>query len=143
MQKLLTTQAKDVMTKDVICVYPKTTLRELSAMFIENRISTAPVIDEDLALVGFVSQTDLVELETHSEDVLESRLEETGGYVQDIMAPDAVSLPEDATLAAVVDKMCAERLHRLIVLNEQRHVVGIITTMDVLCYLRQVLNAAA
>lgn len=59
------------------------------------------------------------------------------------MAPNAVALPENATLAAVVDKMCSERLHRLLVLDEQQRVVGIITTMDVLCYLRHILNAVA
>ncbi len=136
MNTLLTTQAKDVMITRVICVYPKTSLKELSTIFIENQISGAPVVDEEQRLVGFVSQTDLVELELHSEDYLESRLEETGGFVQDIMAPEVRALPENTTLAVVLDKMCTERLHRVILVDEQQHVTGIVTTLDVLCHLR-------
>lgn len=137
MNRLLTTQAKDVMVKHVISVLPKTGLKELSTIFIENQISGAPVVDDERRLVGFVSQTDLVELELHSEDFLESRLDETGGFVQDIMVPEVKSLPETATLAVVLDIMCTERLHRVIIVDEQLQVSGIITTMDVLCYLRQ------
>ncbi len=137
MNTLLTTQAKDVMITRVICVYPKTSLKELSTIFIENQISGAPVVDEEQRLVGFVSQTDLVELELHSEDFLESRMEETGGFVQDIMVPDAKVLPENTTLALVLDKMCTERLHRVILVDEQLQVSGIITTIDILCHLRQ------
>ena len=137
MNRLLTTQAKDVMITRVIAVPPKMGLKELSTLFIENQISGAPVIDEERRLVGFVSQTDLVELELHSEDFLESRMEETGGFVQDIMVPEVKSLPETATLATVLDTMCTERLHRVIIVDEEQQVSGIITTMDVLCYLRK------
>lgn len=141
MNVLSTTQAKDVMTKNVICVYPKTGLKELSSIFIENEISSAPVLDDDHKVLGFVSQTDLVELDLHSDDYRDSRLEETGGFVQDIMVPDVMFARETDSLATIIDKMCTERLHRLIVLDEHEHVTGIITTMDVMCYLRQIYNA--
>lgn len=141
MNVLSTTQAKDVMTKNVICVYPKTGLKELSSIFIENEISSAPVLDDDHKVLGFVSQTDLVELDLHSADYRDSRLEETGGFVQDIMVPDVMFARETDSLATIIDKMCTERLHRLIVLDDDEHVTGIITTMDVMCYLRQIYNA--
>jgi predicted transcriptional regulator len=135
------TQAKDVMTRNVICVYPKTGLKELSSIFIENEISSAPVLDDDHKVLGFVSQTDLVELDLHSDDYRDSRLEETGGFVQDIMVPDVMFARETDSLATIIDKMCTERLHRLIVLDDHEHVTGIITTMDVMCYLRKIYNA--
>lgn len=141
MNVLSTTQAKDVMTRNVICVYPKTGLKELSSIFIENEISSAPILDDDHKVLGFVSQTDLVELDLHSDDYRDSRLEETGGFVQDIMVPDVIFARETDSLATIIDKMCTERLHRLIVLDDHEHVTGIITTMDVMCYLRQIYNA--
>ena len=137
MDFLFKTLAQDVMTKQVICVYPKTSIRELSGVFIENVISGAPVLDEDHKVIGFVSQTDIVELDLHSEDYLDSRLEETGGFVQDIMMPDVISAYETDSLATIIDKMCSEKNHRLIVLDNDEKVVGIITTMDVMCFLRQ------
>ncbi len=137
MEVLAHTQAKDVMTQNVICVYSKTSLKELSALFIENEISGAPVLDEDKKVIGFVTQTDIVELDLHSEDYLDSRLEETGGFVQDIMVPDVIVAHEADSLASLIDTMCTERLHRLTILDEHDHVAGIVTTMDVMCFLRK------
>ena len=57
------------------------------------------------------------------------------------MVPDVIFARETDSLATIIDKMCTERLHRLIVLDDHEHVTGIITTMDVMCYLRQIYNA--
>lgn len=138
---LETTQAKDIMTRDVICVHPNTSIRELSEIFIEKNISAAPVVDKNRKIVGFVSQTDIVELDLHSEDYLESRMEETGGYVQDIMAPIDVFAHETDSLAIIIDKMCTENFHRLIIIDDQEDIVGIITTMDVMYYLQKTYKA--
>ena len=134
---LSTTQAKDIMTRNMICVHPSTSLRELSSIFIENNITGAPVVDTDRKLVGFVSQTDIVELDLHSDDYLESRMEETGGFVQDIMASVDMVAQETDSLASVIDKMCTEKRHRLIIVDEQENLAGIITTMDIMYYLRK------
>jgi len=130
--------AKDIMTRDVICVHPATSVRQLSETFIENNISGAPVV-EDGKVVGFVSQTDIVELDLHlqSDNSLESRMEETGGFVQDIMAPVEHVARETDSLATILETMCQDRIHRLIVLDENDTISGILTTMDVMCYFRQ------
>jgi len=134
---LSTTQAKDIMTRNMICVHPSTSLRELSSIFIENNITGAPVVDTDRKLVGFVSQTDIVELDLHSDDYLESRMEETGGFVQDIMTSVDMVAQETDSLATVIDKMCTEKRHRLIIVDEQENLAGLITTMDIMYYLRK------
>ncbi len=138
MDFLTNTRAQDVMVSHVICVYPKTSIKELSSTFIENVISGAPVIDEERKVIGFVSQTDIVELDLHSEDYLDSRLEETGGYVQDIMVPVETCARETESLASIIDTMCTENMHRVIVVDDDGCVVGIITTMDVMCALQRV-----
>ena len=134
---LSTTQAKDIMTRNVICVHPSTSLRELSSVFIENNITGVPVLDSDRKLVGFVSQTDIVELDLHSDDYLESRMEETGGFVQDIMTSVDMVAQETDSLATVIDKMCTEKRHRLIIVDAQENLAGLITTMDIMYYLRK------
>lgn len=135
--------AKDVMTADVLCTTPTTSVRDLSTMFIENSISSAPVV-EDGRLIGFVSQTDIVELDLHlqSDNSLESRLEETGGFVQDIMAPVELVARETDSLASILDIMCRERLHRLVVLDADERICGIVTTMDVMCYFQNLARAS-
>jgi predicted transcriptional regulator len=134
---LSTTQAKDIMTRNMICVHPSTSIKELSSIFIENNITGAPVVDTDRKLVGFVSQTDIVELDLHSDDYLESRMEETGGFVQDIMTSVDMVAQETDSLATVIDKMCTEKRHRLIIVDEQENLAGLITTMDIMYYLRK------
>ena len=135
------TKAKDVMTRDVICVQPTTSVLQLSQLFIENNISGAPVIDDTQKIVGFVSQTDIVEFDLllQSDNSLESRMEETGGFVQDIMRPVVESVVHEMdSLMAIIDRMCTERTHRLIVFDNHKKVAGIITTMDVMCYLQRI-----
>lgn len=134
------TKAKDVMTRDVICVQPTTSVLQLSQLFIENNISGAPVTDDMQKIVGFVSQTDIVEFDLllQSDNSLESRMEETGGFVQDIMSPVESVAHEMDSLMTIIDRMCTERTHRLIVLDNQEKVAGIITTMDVMCYLQRI-----
>jgi CBS-domain-containing membrane protein len=134
------TKAKDVMTRDVICVQPTTSVLQLSQLFIENNISGAPVIDTMQKVVGFVSQTDIVEFDLllQSDNSMESRMEETGGFVQDIMSPVESVAHEMDSLMAIIDRMCTERMHRLIVLDDHEKVAGIITTMDVMCYLQRI-----
>lgn len=131
--------AKDVMTRAVLCVGPATSIRELSEKFIENSISGAPVVDNG-KLIGFVSQTDIVELDLHlqADNSVESRLEETGGFVQDIMMPVELVARDTDPLAAIIETMCRERIHRLIVLDAHDAICGIITTMDVMCYFRKI-----
>jgi CBS-domain-containing membrane protein len=57
------------------------------------------------------------------------------------MVPDVTFAHKTNSLATIIDKMCTEKLHRLIILDDHEHVSGIITTMDVMCYLRQAYKA--
>ena len=136
--------AKDVMTRNVRCVNPATSVRELSEIFIEHNISGAPVVEHG-KLIGFVSQTDIVELDLHlqSDNSLESRMEETGGFVQDIMVPVELVARDTDSLASIIETMCRERIHRLVVLDAADTICGILTTMDVMCYFRRIYQNTA
>ena len=53
--------AGDVMTTNIRSVHQDTEISELAKMFVEYNVNAMPVVDDDGALVGIVSQTDLVE----------------------------------------------------------------------------------
>ena len=53
-------KAGDVMVQEVISVQSKIDLRELEKIFLERKISGAPVVDQKGVLVGVISQTDPV-----------------------------------------------------------------------------------
>ena len=52
--------AKDIMTRKVHTVRPKTTVKELAKFFLKHKISGAPVVDERGAVVGVVTEEDLI-----------------------------------------------------------------------------------
>ncbi len=53
-------QARDVMTTDVVTVQPETPIRQIAALLLEKRISAVPVVDATGAVVGMVSEGDLI-----------------------------------------------------------------------------------
>lgn len=75
----------------------------------------------------------------HKEDEWE-RIEVTGldldriptATVEEYMSPRVLSVNEDVTLLAVARKMCEHHMHRLIVVDGEDRLLGIISTMDIL-----------
>jgi CBS domain-containing protein len=53
-------KASDVMVSKVITVGPNTTVQEIATILLSNRISAVPVVDELGALIGIVSEGDLI-----------------------------------------------------------------------------------
>ncbi len=53
-------QARDIMTKDVVTVEPKTTVEAVADLLVKNRISAVPVVDRSGLLRGIVSEEDLM-----------------------------------------------------------------------------------
>ena len=52
--------ARDVMTTQVVTVEPETPVEEIARTLLNSRISGVPVLDRDGALVGIVSEGDLM-----------------------------------------------------------------------------------
>lgn len=143
--------AKDVMSKDVICVPKDMDLRDLAKLFLEKGITGAPVVDEHGALVGVISQTDLLyyHLTRDDELVLNSdfyasvrvdgrpvgrgfQVEDLNtGRVEDVMTPVVHSVGESADMGTIARMMTRKHIHRVIVRRAKR-VVGIISALDLL-----------
>jgi predicted transcriptional regulator len=108
-----------------------------------------PVVDSRGHCVGIISVTDLLGMTRDLSDELNS-LAESGGLdherlvqklehaevltdqVQDWMTSNVVSLRADSTLQQAARLMLKNRVHRLVVLDEQKIVVGVVSTMDLL-----------
>lgn len=140
---------KDVISHDVVSINPQDTLREALSTMVENRVSALPVVDSRGHCVGIISVTDLLGMTRDLSDELNS-LAESGGLdherlvqklehaevltdqVQDWMTSNVVSLRADSTLQQAARLMLKNRVHRLVVLDEQKIVVGVVSTMDLL-----------
>ena len=143
---------RDVMTSDVVYVNPQDTLREALAVMVENHVSAMPVIDARRRCVGVISVTDLLGMTRELSDELNAlsvagrldhealveKLEHADlltEQVQDLMSPDVVAVKVESTIQQAARKMLRHGVHRLVVLDEQRHVVGVVSTTDLLAAL--------
>jgi len=53
-------KAKDIMTKELITVFPEMEISRAAKILLENRINGIPVVDENGRLVGILCQSDIV-----------------------------------------------------------------------------------
>lgn len=140
--------ARDIMNQPVLAVRDDWAVRDLASYFIEKSISGAPVLDGRGRLVGVVSLSDIVDQVTRErepsggagrgwegrynpEDLRGLTIEDSDRVVRDIMTPTFFTVPDDTTLSTIARTMVAGRIHRLLV-TRLGHVVGIVTTLDVL-----------
>lgn len=146
---LLERRVKDLMVTDVVAVAPQDALNEALALMVENRVSALPVVDARDRCVGVVSATDLLglardlgeelsgigQLEGMARELFVEKLGETdvmNGRVQEQMTPDVVSVGPDATVAEAAGTLVRNRVHRLMVVDKQRRLLGIVSTMDIM-----------
>jgi CBS domain-containing protein len=141
----------DVMSHDPIVVKPKTPIQEAIQIIAERRISGLPVVDDQGKLVGMLSETDLMWRETgatppayitildsviylenpkHYEQQLHKVLGQT---VQDVMTKGHVfTTKPDCALREAARLMHEKKVHRLPVLGEGNHVIGILSRGDII-----------
>jgi len=139
-------KAHDIMSTRVVTVSPKTAVREIAALMIEKHISGLPVLDDNGALVGMVSEGDLLRrpeigTEKHRRrwvsfftGVDEQAREFTKSHAlraSDVMSEQVVHVSEDTPLGDVVDLMEKHDVKRLPVLAAGR-LVGIVSRADMM-----------
>ena len=144
--------AKDIMNPQVVTVRSTMDLREAAKIFVEEGITGAPVVDDLDHLVGVISQTDLVEynLATERELTVEApfyrrpfdeALHPQRGFqveelpadtVEDVMTPFLLTVEEDTPIREVAARMANFAIHRLIVVDQEEEIRGIVTSLDVL-----------
>jgi len=140
---------KEIMTKHVVTVKKETTVGELARIFADRHISSLPVVDESGALIGIVTETDLVEQDKslhiptvisifdwviylESDRKFEKELKKMSGRtVGDIFSPDVVTVSPDATTAEVADIFSSRKINAVPVVDGGR-LVGIVARIDLI-----------
>jgi CBS domain-containing protein len=120
----MTLYASDVMVKDVITVTESMPLKDVARMFVEKKITGAPVVNAEGELVGVISETDIIRKTT-------SIGAWSPSTVGQIMTRPAVTVSPNETLQRVCEMMYNRRIHRVVV-AEGTGIKGILTTMDIL-----------
>lgn len=118
----------DIMTRDVFRLSPTSTAEEAAWALSVRGISGAPVCDPGGRLLGVVSRTDLSDPERRpAADPAAS-----GRLVRDIMTPGLLTLRDSDLAMNAVRLMVREEVHRIIVLDDDGELAGIVTPTDVL-----------
>jgi CBS-domain-containing membrane protein len=118
-------QIKDIMTKRVYTVEADASAEEAAWGLTRRHIGGAPARDAEGNLVGVLSSSDLINPEPaqwlHGEPT-----------VGDLMNPDVISLYAEDPAMAAVKEMAKRDIHRIVVLDQESKLAGIVTPMDVL-----------
>ena len=142
--------AKEIMNKKVITINKDASIKELSELLVDNKISGVPVLDEDGNLAGIVSEGDII---VQNSDLHFPRyfklldaiiyLESLNKFkrslqkhlaikVEGIMTVKVKTVGEDTPINEIADIMLDSRVNRLPVMDKNNKLVGIITRADIL-----------
>lgn len=114
---------RDIMEPDVLWIASDMPLERAAEELASRQISGAPVCSPDGKIVGMLSTTDLTEFYGAAHEL---RL------VRDVMTPEMLAVAPDAPIDAAIKLMAFEGVHRLVVIDKDQRLVGIVTSMDVL-----------
>jgi len=121
-------KVEDIMTKEVIFVKQETPIYKAMELMRKNDITGMPVIDDDMTLVGVITEKDVLRLFCGDED----DKNKTVGF---FMTRPAVSYREDENLQSVCDFMMVNYFRRVPVLSKKGKLVGIISRPDIIDYI--------
>jgi acetoin utilization protein AcuB len=125
---------KEWMTKEVLTITPETSMMKASRLMKDKKIRRLPVVDEDMRVVGIISDSDIKDaspskattLDMHELYYLLSELK-----IKDIMTKSPVCAEPDDSVEAVALVMIERKLGGMPVVDKNRKIVGIITESDI------------
>ena len=146
--------ARDIMTQNVLTVARDMAIKDLSKMFIDNRVNGFPVVDEEGAVVGIVTEKNLIEQNKNlhmptvialfdavfylesTKNFQEEVKRYTGTTVADIYHANVVTVSPEMEVNDIASLMANEGLHSLPVVEDQK-LIGIIGKIDIIKALTQ------
>ena len=116
-------QVKEVMTKGAECVRPDDTLQQAASKMRDLDVGPLPVCDND-RLAGMLTDRDIT-----VRAVAEGR-DPRSAKVRDAMSEGVLYCFEDDDVAAAARLMKEKQVRRLVVLNHDKRLVGIVSLGD-------------
>ena len=120
-------RAKDIMTEEVISVKKDVPIFEAVELLTKNEITGVPVVEDDMTLVGILTEKDVLKLFYASKDV-------ENETVNDFMTQPAVHFDENESLPDVCGCLM-KNLFRRVPVTSKGKVVGIVSRPDILEYI--------
>lgn len=121
------TTCSDVMTTDLVCAQADDTVVSVAQLMKEQDVGPIPIVDDVTTkrLRGIVTDRDLA-----MKVVAEGR-DPNNTRVSEVMTSDVVTVRQDDDIQAALDAMSQHQLRRILVVNENENLVGIIAQADI------------
>jgi predicted transcriptional regulator len=131
---------RDIMTTHVVAVRASASFKEIAVQLRRQRVSAFPVLDDDGAVIGIVSEADMLPKEAMGDEqsaavsILRQRAQEKahGITAADLMTHPAVTVAPEDSVEHAAWLMYARGVKRVPVTDAAGHLVGIVTRTDVL-----------
>jgi CBS domain-containing protein len=142
-----TRTAQDIMNRQVRTVGPDLPIREAARIMLETDLRRLPVVEADGRLVGMLTRADLLQaiitspLMSPQVSSATQPLQPTAPLagvpaqlrpIADFMSSEVSTVEEQTPLPEVIDALILSPLKRVIVVDSERRVKGIISDVDVL-----------
>lgn len=127
-------RVKAVMTRPVITIGPGATIKHAARLLAEHAISALPVVGSSGALVGIVSEADLLPIETRPDPRTQATPPPTSAgttprTVGDVMTKKVITVQVDSEVSQAARLMLDAEVKRLPVMDESE-LVGIVSRRD-------------
>jgi predicted transcriptional regulator len=140
--------AKDIMTRDVAFVTCDARVSDVARILIDKGISAVPVVDDNHAPIGMVSEADLISTGERQRDARAqwwlaqlaegqplnpkflSAVQSSGRFVYEIMATPVISVADTAEVEEIAQILETHRIKRVVVVNSGK-MVGLISRADI------------
>ncbi len=126
--------ARDVMTPDPACISTTATLADAVELLYALDVRHLPVVDEDGALVGMLSDRDLRTFALGPREDLGRALQAMNAPVASLMSTEIVAVDPETDVAEVIDLMLQNHLAAVPVTEPSSHseLLGIVSYFDLL-----------
>ena len=142
-------KARDIMTKEILTVYPDTEIIQAAKLMLDKHISGLPVVDKEGHLKGIICQSDLMAqqrkiplpsffilldsaISLTSPQQIENEVRKMSAVkVSEAMTPDPITVDPETGLEEIATLMVKHNIHTVPVLDRS-WLVGIIGKEDIL-----------
>jgi CBS domain-containing protein len=141
-----TLRVRDVMNTRVVAVTPSIPFREVAELMLRHEIGAIPVVDDAGGLVGLISEADMLSKQAYGgrrRSVLDAladvgrqeaygMLRSRGRLAREVMSAPVETAMVDDPLPVIARRMVEGRLRHLVVVDDSRRMVGIVSRRDLL-----------
>jgi CBS domain-containing protein len=117
-------RSEEIMKKTVKCSSADETVGRAAKMMREHNVGFLPICDDQKRVLGTITDRDIA-IRVVADD------KPNGTRLRDVMTTDIISCRPDDDVERAAELMGAHQKSRMLVLDDQKHLVGVISLSDI------------